>query len=577
MKSQFQRSMERNKLESAGQERKRNNEIIFYVLAFVVAAGLRFIKLGELPLSGGEANLALQALDAVKGIDTSVSSQPGYIALTALLFSIFSATGFWACFWPALAGSVIVFIPFLFKELLGSRCSILLAFLFAIDAGLVAVSRSASGTMITIVGLLAAIGFLYKKRSLWAGICAGFFILGGFASCPALIAMGIVALLLLLIYSKNKPQTRLLDGINGKQFFSAFIAAIFFIGTGFILFPSIINGLGTGIHDYFTTFVSHDGVSIKLILISLPISEVLTLPLAIWGLVIGIKRREKFSYILGYSIIILALLSLLNPSRQVADWVWPIIPLTILAAIGLENIFEKFTSNEIGVTSVQAVLTVILIVFSFLNLLSMMNNPPVDAPTLRISIIEVALPLAFLIVVTLLMAFGWSMAAARQGLLVGFGFVLLFVTFSTSIKAAGLGPRPEMEFWHSGAVPTGSALLVKTTTELSLYSTGTENRIDIVIVDADSSELRWSLHNYENLKTIEYIGETDKPAIIISDLDSLIGSAASYRGQEIHWTTQVDYDNMSASDWLMWFTIRQAPTIEQSLLIWARNDLFAGS
>jgi hypothetical protein len=76
---------------------------------------------------------------------------------------------------------------------------------------------------------------------------------------------------------------------------------------------------------------------------------------------------------------------------------------------------------------------------------------------------------------------------------------------------------------------------------------------------------------------MEYIGETDRPAVIVSDVDSLIGSAASYRGQEILWTTQVDYDNMSASDWLRWFTIREAPTIEQSLLIWARNDLFAGS
>ena len=569
--------MERNKLESVVQERKRNSEILFYALAFVVAAGLRFIKLGELPLSSNEANLAMQAFDIMNGINTNVGGQPGYLSLTTLTFSIFSPTGFWARFWPALSGSMVVFIPILFKEMLGKRCSILLAFLLAIDAGLVAVSRTASGNMITIVCLLAAIGFLYKKRSLWAGVFAGLFILGGSNSWPALLVMGIIALVLLLIYSKNKPESILLAGIDGKHFFSAFIASIFFVGTGFILFPSIINGLGTGIHGYFTSFAKHDGVSIKLMFISLPITEILMLPLSIWGLVIGIKRRDKLSAILGYSILVLTLLCLLNSSRQVADWVWTIIPLTILAAKGLESILEKFTSTEIGVTSVQAVLTVVLIVFSFLNLLSMINNPPVDALTLRIAIIEVALPLAFLIVVTLLMAFGWSIIAARQGLLVGFGLVLLFVTFGTSIKAAGLGPRPEMEFWHGRAMATGSQLLLKTTKELSLYSTGTENRIDIVLVDANSPELRWSLRNYDKLTIMEYIGETDRPAVIVSDVDVLIGSAASYRGQEILWTTQVDYDNMSASDWLRWFTIREAPTIEQSLLIWARNDLFAGS
>jgi hypothetical protein len=569
--------MEKNNLDLAAEERKRRLEILFYVLAFVIAAGMRFIKLGALPFGSGEASLAMQALGAAQGTALTVGSEPGYTALTALIFSVFSASGFWARFWPALAGSLIVFTPLLFKEKLGRNVSILLALLFAIDPGLTAVSRSAGGSMLTIACFLAMCGLLYKRRSLWAGVFAGLFILGGVTSWPALITLAVIALFYILSLPKGTAPGSLFSGIDGKKFFSAFIASILLIGTGFILYPKIINGLGSGVLEFFTAFFARDGVSLKLMFISLPISEVFLLPLSIWGLVIGIKHRDRLSEILGVSAVMLILLVLLNSSRQVTDWVWTIIPLTVLAAFGLEDLIKRFDKTEIGVTSVQVALTMILLMFSFLNLLGMLTNPPIDVSSTRLAIIEVALPLAFLIVVTLLMAFGWSMTGAKQGFVAGIGLMLLFVSFGNAIKAGGLGPRPEMEFWRAGALPTGRDLLLKTTNELSLYSTGTENDIEVAILDVDSPELSWGLHDYKLLKPYEYIGETDRPAIIISSPDSQIRSTASYRGQEILWTSRVDYDNMSASDWLRWFTLRQAPIINESLLIWARNDLFTGS
>jgi hypothetical protein len=368
-----------------------------------------------------------------------------------------------------------------------------------------------------------------------------------------------------------------ISGIDAKKFLSAFIFSTLLIGTGFILFPGIINGLGNGLQDYFSGLFAHDGVSLKLMFISLPISELITLPLAIWGLVVGIRRKERLSEILGVSIIVFVLLIVLDSSRQVSDWVWTIIPLTILAAIGLDDMIKRFDKREIGVTGVQAALTVVLIIFSFLNLLGMLSSPPMDESSTRLAILEVVLPLAFLIVVTLLMAFGWSMVGAKQGLLTGIGFLLIFVTFGNAIKAGGLGPRPQMDFWHDDSLPVGRDFLLKTTNELSLYSTGTENDIEIAILDVDSPELRWGLHEYELLQNYENISETDMPAIIISSADSQIRSTASYRGQEILWTSRVDYDNMSASDWLRWFALREAPTIDENLLLWARNDLFTGS
>ena len=96
-------------------------EKILYLLAFLLALGLRFVRLGELPLTDSEARLALDALSIVKGRSPALSSQVAYTNLTAVLFFVFGSFNFLARFWPALAGSVLVFVPLVFREQIRPR------------------------------------------------------------------------------------------------------------------------------------------------------------------------------------------------------------------------------------------------------------------------------------------------------------------------------------------------------------------------------------------------------------------------------------------------------------------------
>ena len=127
-----------------------------YCLAFLIALGIRFIQLGASPLTDSEATLALQALRIAKGESPLLAPQPAYILFTSVLFAIIESTNFTARFVPAVVGSALAFLPWFFREKIKPRPALILAFLFAIDPGLVALSRQAGGTVLSVTFLLFA-------------------------------------------------------------------------------------------------------------------------------------------------------------------------------------------------------------------------------------------------------------------------------------------------------------------------------------------------------------------------------------------------------------------------------------
>ena len=120
------------------------HQTAFYVIAFLLALAVRLIRLGTWTLTDIEAQWALQALGVAQGAHPALGSQPAYVLLTTIVFFFYGGgTNFWARFVPALAGSCLVFVPFLFRERLKPRPSLILAFFLAFDPGLVALSRQA--------------------------------------------------------------------------------------------------------------------------------------------------------------------------------------------------------------------------------------------------------------------------------------------------------------------------------------------------------------------------------------------------------------------------------------------------
>ena len=108
-------------MENNSQSRSRNFEVIFYCVVLILAFGLRFIKLGALPMGDLEATNALQAAKIAGGEAVTVGGQPGYVILTSILFFIFGKTEFWARFWAGSVWNCIGLIAVILPKMVGEN------------------------------------------------------------------------------------------------------------------------------------------------------------------------------------------------------------------------------------------------------------------------------------------------------------------------------------------------------------------------------------------------------------------------------------------------------------------------
>ena len=166
-------------------------EHILYFLAFALALGVRLLNLGEAPLSDFEADWALQSLALARGEFVNLGAQPGYIFLTTVFFSLFEDTNFTARLWSALAGSLLVLTPFAFRDRLGQKAGIIVAFGLALDPGMVALSRLAGGQMPAMTFTMLALALFFSGRFAWVGVAAGLALLSGPAAITVLLRLGI--------------------------------------------------------------------------------------------------------------------------------------------------------------------------------------------------------------------------------------------------------------------------------------------------------------------------------------------------------------------------------------------------
>ncbi len=544
-------------------------ELLVYLVVLVIAAALRFSNLGGLPLTDHEASLALQALRLSKGEQVLISGEPGYIALTTLWFSLFESSVFTARFWPALAGTLLALTPLLYRERVGKAAALVLAGLVAVDPIMIGASRSAEGSMLALLGLLAAVGFAMRSKPLWCGFALGFALAGGPALWPGVICLAVFLLI-------NCKSLRQVDNRFLALAAMTAMVTLVLLSTLFLINPPGISAFGSSLVDYWGSWRSENPAPLKGIAAAWGSSTLLVLVLSIWSLIQGFVRGEARAKWLGIWAGAALALILMNPARQLFDFSWATVPLLALAAMKLVELFPSFSSDNRIVFIAETVLVVALVVFSFMNAVNLVNNPLQSPEEYRNRAIGAVLPLFLLLGMTVLLAWGWSGASTREGFIAGVLLLAGFFTLANSIKAASLGSRPEIEIRRDLAAVVGSEELLRTIQDISRARTGIENRIDVLIVDLQSPSLEWALRSFEKAETAAVFDPTASPSLVITDVNQQITAGASYRGQKIIWQEEPDMKNMTIIDWLKWSFFRIAPLENREIILWARNDLFPG-
>lgn len=548
--------------------------VLFLISALILALGLRLTKLGAMPLSNMEAEIALQANAVSQGTDVVFGEHIAYVGLTGLDFFIFETGNFLARFWPAVIGAVIVFIPFLLRDLIGPWPASILSFILAVAPEMVGLSRLVGTPMIAFVSLLVALGLIYKEKPILSGITFALALMGGSGFWTGILLCGLGLLLSEKVFDfKIFPQFKDIfsDGKFLIRFSAALVLTIAVVGTGFFLSPQSLSGVFSGL----VNFVQGFGGSytrpfflrpFAIIAYSLP-----AIAFGIWGGIRAVLLRNKPDIFLFVMAFLGFLYLLLYPGAQPADIIWVTFPLWALSARVVCSVWQLPEGDRLVMTG-TAVVVVIIFAFLLLTLRSVVN-PGFVQDTLVLTVIALFGGFIILIALILLVTFGWSEEIAISGLLIGLSVVAIFGMIAGTTRSSGLSAEDTVQLWYPDEPQLSTRWLITSLDRVLDWNKRRVEPLEIVVVDLSTPGMRWILQEYDDVAFVPYSPPASQPGIMISDIMTQPEISNSYRGQDLVWSRSVLWEEMSTMDYLKWLITREAPVANEEIIFWVRTDL----
>ena len=557
-----------------------------YALAFLLAFGLRFIQLGAMPLTDAEALPALQALHIAQSLKPALSPHPFYILSTSILFFLYGGgTNFLARFIPALTGSLLVLAP-LFLTRIKPRPSLILAFFIAVDPGLISLSRQAASPIFAITFLLFTWGFFSQNKPRLAGFFAALALLSGPSIWSGLLGLGITSTLYQAIEIRLKPRNQSTDESVETELHaqpapfdfrhSIFSFAITFItaGTLFFIAPNGLSATLASIPTFINGWLTSSTIPASRLFISLLVYQPLTLLLALIAIIRGWRKASSRIIPLSLWLLVSLLLAVFIPSRQLSDLAWMLIPLSALAALELVRNIDIFPDERFEVAGVMF-LTAFIWAFSWLDF-SKIVWVQVASQEYYMRFWLLLGAVLLLVFSILLVASGWSIRTARIGGVFGLVIVLGIFGLGGALGSAGLRGLDHPELWWSANLPAQAELLRSTVSDISEWKLGNDYSAPVVIAGVNSPALEWALREHP-LTVVESLDISSSPYFVITPLQDDPTLASSYRGQDFTWRQTPLWNDTLSQSWVRWVSLRDAPQSGETIILWARDDMFLNS
>jgi hypothetical protein len=146
-------------------------------------------------------------------------------------------------------------------------------------------------------------------------------------------------------------------------------------------------------------------------------------------------------------------------------------------------------------------------------------------------------------------------------------------TLGAAWGASGVRLQTGVELWSPDSTPAQARLLLATVDDVSEFSLGHIDAQPVTIMDIDSPALQWSLRD----RQVEVVSTLDRqvaPPIVITPMMEDLGLPSAYRGQDFTWRQTPLWQEITAPDWIRWLVFRQLPRESETIILWARDDLF---
>jgi hypothetical protein len=129
------------------------------------------------------------------------------------------------------------------------------------------------------------------------------------------------------------------------------------------------------------------------------------------------------------------------------------------------------------------------------------------------------------------------------------------------------------ELWQLPNSPAQAELIRSTVSQVSELGLGNDYSASVMILGVDSPALEWTLR--ENpVNIVPALDSSSNPDIVITAFDINPQLASAYRGQDFLWRQTPLWDAADTAAWFRWLSLREMPETQETILVWARSDLF---
>lgn len=565
-------------------------EAALYLGFFVLALWLRLSDLGAAPLNDPEARAALSVFQFLRGAAGPVAN-PVYFFFTAFSFLILPAGDAAARLAPALAGAGLTLLPWFFRRLVGRARALAAGGVLAVSSTVWAAAHSADGALLTLALFGLALGLLNRHRetggaaALWAGVVLlGMAAAGGAPFITLLLLIGVITGLVArssLWEAVDWEPARARLAQDGLGLLIAFGLSLGLTATFGLTHRAGLAALGESLAGWFTSFAATTGRSVFLIPVWLGVYEPLILVFGGIGAVRAFLREDHAGQILAALAGLGLLFGLLNSGRSACDALWVVWPLAVLAG-GLlaDSLQAVFALPERWPTLTLLGLLLALSVFAGLNLTRFIDQAAVNAtrwppefsqaPNLWLALLTVVVAG----LVTFLFSATWSQRAGLTGLTLSAGLFLLAATLSAGWGVTQLRAAEPTELWWPRPAARDVRRLVQTLTAVSNFSTGQDHSIEVVAQAPADGALAWALRDFSKARFVDQLDATIAAPVVIAPVsleNPTLGSA--YVGQAFTLTRLWRPDNLFANEQVIWLAARRAPTENENIVLWVRQDV----